>query len=152
MAKLEDALRQKKKAVAKRAAEEIEELKVAARRKLRLDLLFIDNEVDSLTAGDAKGGLKAAKWLLEHAYVKYPPPTFNKRKVAEQVNAARALRFKDATIKALKLLEMRYAPHKNTASEYGAERAVIAEEIAKHAYGLITAVSRGMSQEMVASA
>ena len=34
----------------------------------------------------------------------------------------------------------------------GAERAVMAEEIAKHAFSLASGISRGMSQEMVTSA
>ena len=143
MARLEDALRIKKEEAAKQAARDIEDLKLAARRKLRTQLLLIDNELDELASADAKGIIKASSWLLEHAYSKYPPQAFNSRKIAEEVNAARALRFRDPTIKALRLLQARYAPGKNDTVHVGAERAVLAEEISKHAFSLLSGINRG---------
>ena len=113
----------------------------------------MDHELDALTGASetAKGPpsqMLAAKWLLEHAYTKYPPPSFTKRRAAEEVIRARELRFRDAAMNALKLVQARYAPEKNSVAEFGAEWAVIAEEISKHAFSLCAGISRGTQQEL----
>ena len=46
------------------------------------------------------------------------------------------------------MLQTRYAPDKNDAREYGAEWAVIAEEISKHAFSLCAGIGRGSQQEL----
>ena len=112
----------------------------------------MDAELDALTGASetAKGPpsqMLAAKWLLEHAYTKYPPQSFTKRRAAEEVIRARELRFRDAAMQALKLVQARYAPEKNSVAEFGAEWAVIAEEISKHAFSLCAGISRGAQQE-----
>ena len=52
-------------------------------------------------------------------------------------------------LKGLKLLQSRYAPEKNTVAQYGAEWAVIAEEIAKHAFALQSGMTRGSNQGFI---
>ena len=153
-AKLEEALREKKENAKRRDAQKADVLKREARRKLQKELLFMDHELDALTgtAGGPAGGppsqVLAAKWLLEHAYTKHPPPSFTKRRAAEEAIRARELRFRDAATSALKLMQARYSPNKNTVGEYGAEWAVISEEISKHAFSLCAGISRGSAQEL----
>ena len=153
-AKLEEALRAKQEE-SRKAAQQQDELKKAdARRTLQKELLMMDHEIDarSTRVGDSATGqppsqMLAAKWLLEHAYSRYPPRTFTKRRAAEEVMRARELRFRDATMNELKLMQARYAPDKNTVDEFGAEWAVLAEEIAKHAFSLCSGINRGGTQD-----
>jgi len=154
--KLEEALRQKQERLAKQVAAETEQLKRKARRELRSELLHMDHELDALLAGQASKGappsqLLAAKWLVEYAYTKYPPPYFSKRRASEEARMASELRFRDATITALKVLQVRYGPAKNSAADYGAEWAVIAEEVTKHAFSLTQGISRSSKQESMPS-
>ena len=104
----------------------------------------MDHELDARTDSQ----MLAAKWLLEHVYTKHPPPSFTKRRAAEEVIRARELRFRDAAMNALKLMQARYAPDKNSFAEFGAEWAVLAEEISKHAFSLCSGISRGSQQEL----
>ena len=53
-----------------------------------------------------------------------------------------ALRFKEATTRALKLVQTRYGPEKNSAAEHGAEWAVTAEEVTKRAFALMHGISK----------
>jgi len=145
-ARLEETLRQKQEVAKARAAQQAELARQQARRKLQKELLFMDHELDSLSGGGSH--MLAAKWLLEHVYTRYPPPSFTKRRSAEEVIRARELRFRDATMSALKVLQARYSPDKNTADAFGAEWAVIAEEISKHAFSLCAGVTRGSQQEL----
>lgn len=87
--------------------------------------------------------LAAAKWLLEYAYTKHPPPGLDRRRAEQEVVALRGVHFRENTLTALKVLQARYAPEKNGVLEHGAERAVIAEEIAKHAFSLSVGLKRG---------
>ena len=151
-AKLEEALRQKQEVQRKKEAAKDEVKKKEGRRKMHKELVYMDAELDALTGASetAKGPpsqMLAAKWLLEHAYTKYPPQSFTKRRAAEEVIRARELRFRDAAMQALKLVQARYAPEKNSVAEFGAEWAVIAEEISKHAFSLCAGISRGAQQE-----
>ena len=150
--RLEGALRRKKEAEAQKEEAAAEEAKQEARRRMRKELLVIDNEIDAMTNGSTEGPtshLIASKWLLELAYGKYPPRTFNARRAAQELQQARELRFRDAVLRALKLLQSRYAPEKNTVTQYGAEWAVMAEEIAKHAFALQAGMTRGAKQGLL---
>ena len=148
-ARLDAVLQRKKEAQARKDKVEAEEAKQEARRALRTELLFIDNELDSM-ANAGHGGpsshLIASKWLLELAYSKYPPRTFSAQRAKEELRVVRELRFNDAVLKGLKLLQSRYAPEKNTVAQHGAEWAVIAEEVAKHAFALQAGVNRSAKQ------
>lgn len=146
-ARLESVLRRKQEAKAQKAEADAEEAKREARRALRKELLFIDNKLDSMTnartegpasedAGSSARHVIASKWLLEYSYSKYPPQTFSTRRAKEELRLVRELRFRDAVLNGLKLLQSRYAPEKNTVAQHGAEWAVMAEEIAKHAFAL----------------
>ena len=154
--KLEDILREKNKRLAQQVTEENERLMRDARRKLRPELLHMDNEIDTMLMQPSQGGghaqMQAAKWLLEHAYTKYPPPSFSKRRASQETLAVQDLRFRDSIIQALKVLQARYAPAKNQAADYGAERAVIAEEITKHAFSLAAGVNRSSKSDSMPSA
>ena len=154
-AKLEEALRAKQQKLNEQQTHEFERLKREARRAMHSELAYMDQQIDSLTAGSGpsrRGGVTtqvdAAKWLLDHAYTKYPPPAFSKRRAEEEVLRARELRFRDATVSALKLLQARYAPDKSSGAAASPEWAVIGEEIVKHAYSLSMGISRGSQQEM----
>jgi hypothetical protein len=148
-ARLDAVLQRKREAQARKDEVEAEEAKQEARRALRTELLFIDNELDSM-ANAGHGGpsshLIASKWLLELAYSKYPPRTFSAQRAKEELRVVRELRFNDAVLKGLKLLQSRYAPEKNTVAQHGAEWAVMAEEVAKHAFALQAGVNRSAKQ------
>ena len=158
-ARLESVLRRKKEAQGQKADAEAEQAKQAARRVLRKELLYMDNELDSMTnastegassdAGSSARHLIAAKWMLAYSYSKYPPRSFSARRAKEELQLVRDLRSRDAVLKGLKLLQNRYAPVKNTVAEHGAEWAVVAEEIAKHAFALQTGISRAAKQGAV---
>ena len=155
-ARLESVLRRKKDAKAQRADAEAEEAKQEARRALRKELLFIDNKLDSMTnastegpasdAGSSARHLIASKWLLEYSYSKYPPRTFSTRRAKEELRLVRELRFREAVLKGLKLVQNRYAPEKNMVAQYGAEWAVMAEEIAKYAFALQAGINHVAKQ------
>jgi hypothetical protein len=156
-ARLESVLRRKKDAKAQKADADAEEAKRVARQALRKELLFIDNELDSMTnarnegpasedAGSSARHIIASKWLLEYSYSKYPPQTFSNRRAKEELRLVRELRFREAVLKGLKLLQSRYAPEKNTVAQHGAEWAVMAEEIAKHAFALQAGINRVAKQ------
>ena len=151
--RLEESLRSKREKAAVQTAMKDEGLKAESRCKLRSKLLFIDHELDALASrapeqGSPPSQLIAAKWLLEHAYVQYPPPGFTKRRAEEEAKRARQLRFRDATIAALKVLQGRYAPDKNSVALVGADRAVLADEIVKHAFSIAAGIARGSRQEL----
>ena len=159
-ARLESVLRRKKDAKAQRADADAEKAKREARQALRKELLFIDNELDSMTnartegpasedAGSSARHVIASKWLLEYSYSKYPPQTFSTRRAKEELRLVRELRFREAVLKGLKLLQSRYAPEKNTVAQHGAEWAVMAEEIAKHAFALQAGVNRVAKQGVI---
>ena len=156
-ARLESVLRRKKEAKAQKSDADAEEAKREARQALRKELLFIDNELDSMTnartegpasedAGSSARHVIASKWLLEYSYSKYPPQAFSTRRAKEELRLVRELRFREAVLKGLKLLQSRYAPEKNTVAQHGAEWAVMAEEIAKHAFALQTGISHFAKQ------
>lgn len=148
-ARLESVLLRKKEVQARKDEADAEEAKQEARRALRTELLFIDNELDSMTNRSAEGPsshLIASKWLLELAYSKYPPRTFGAQRAKEELRVVRELRFSDAVLKGLKLLQGRYAPEKNTVAQHGAEWAVMAEEVAKHAFALQAGINRSAKQ------
>ena len=150
--RLEGALRRKKEAKAHKEEAAAEEAKQEARRRMRKQLLLIDSEIDTMTNGSTEGPMShliASKWLLELAYGKYPPRTFNARRAAQELQQARELRFRDAVLRALKLIQSRYTPEKNTVMQYGAEWAVMAEEIAQHAFALQAGMTRGAKQGLV---
>ena len=119
----------------------------------------MDNELDSMTnastegassdAGSSARHLIAAKWMLAYSYSKYPPRYFSARRAKEELQLVRDLRFCDAVLKGLKLLQNRYAPVNKVVAEHGAEWAVVAEEIAKHAFALQTGISRAAKQGAV---
>ena len=155
--RLESVLRRKKEAKAQKSDADAEEAKREARQALRKELLFIDNELDSMTnartegpasedAGSSARHVIASKWLLEYSYSKYPPQAFSTRRAKEELRLVRELRFREAVLKGLKLLQSRYAPEKNTVAQHGAEWAVMAEEIAKHAFALQTGISHFAKQ------
>ena len=151
---LEKIMRRKVEQAAKKAAEEHKGLKLAAKRDLTKELEQIDKQIDVLTSNpvDSMGAwanCAAARWLIEHAYSKYPPPSLSKRRVLEEINAARDLRFREQTINALKLLQVRYAAEKNSPDHVGAKRAVIAEEICKHAFDLASGVIKKKSSHSI---
>jgi hypothetical protein len=151
-ARLESALRRKKEAEEKRVKAQDEDAKQDARRMLRKELLFLDNELDSMTNASTEGPtshLIASKWLLEFAYSKYPPRSFSAQRAKEELRAVRELRFRDAVLKALKLFQSRYSPEKNSVAQFGAEWAVMAEEFAKHAFALQAGMTRGAKQGAV---
>ena len=151
-AKLEMALRHKQERFAKQAAAELDQLKRQARRALRPELLKMDQELERLLRVQSVEGdsyLATAWWLLEYAYTNHPPRSFSKARAEEESRIVRHLRFRDATVRALKLLQARYAPEKNSAQSHGAEWAVLAEEIAKHAFSLTAGVSRSSRQELL---
>lgn len=156
-ARLESVLRRKKEAKAQKSDADAEEAKREARQALRKELLFIDNELDSMTnartegpasedAGSSARHVIASKWLLEYSYSKYPPQAFSTRRAKEELRLVRELRFREAVLKGLKLLQSRYAPEKNTVAQHGAEWAVMAEEVAKHAFALQAGVNRSAKQ------
>ena len=148
-ARLDAVLQRKREAQARKDAIEAEEAKQEARRALRTELQYIDNELDSMANAGHSGPsshLIASKWLLELAYSKYPPRTFSAQRATEELRVVRELRFNDAVLKGLKLLQSRYAPEKNTVAQYGAEWAVMAEEVAKHAFALQAGVNRSAKQ------
>lgn len=148
-ARLDAVLQRKREAQARKDAIEAEEAKQEARRALRSELQYIDNELDSMAHAGHSGPsshLIASKWLLELAYSKYPPRTFSAQRATEELRVVRELRFNDAVLKGLKLLQSRYAPEKNTVAQYGAEWAVMAEEVAKHAFALQAGVNRSAKQ------
>merc|ERR1711965_1152656 len=92
----------------------MEQLKREARKTMITELTFMDQELAALTNQNSAGAfMDAAKWLIEFAYTKYPPPTFSKRRSEEEILRTRELRFRDATNNALKLLQARYAPDKH---------------------------------------
>ena len=157
-AKLEEALRIQKERKSRETNAEHHAQMHVARRKLRSELLVIDREIDGLLAGSAatRGGppsqLLAAQWLVMHAYEHHPPPSLTAHRAQGEVRAARELRFRDATMTALKVLQARYAPAKNSIQDHGADWAVIAEEICKHAFSLQQGLSRSQRQEQLAPA
>lgn len=159
-ARLESVLRRKQEAKAQKADADADEAKREARRALRKELLFIDNKLDSMTnartegpasedAGSSARHVIASKWLLEYSYSKYPPQTFSTRRAKEELRLVRELRFRREVLKGLKLLQSRYAPEKNTVAQHGAEWAVMAEEIAKHAFALQAGINHVAKQGVI---
>ena len=159
-ARLESVLRRKQEAKAQKAEADAEEAKREARRALRKELLFIDNKLDSMTnartegpasedAGSSARHVIASKWLLEYSYSKYPPQTFSTRRAKEELRLVRELRFRNEVLKGLKLLQSRYAPEKNTVAQHGAKWAVMAEEIAKHAFALQAGINHVAKQSAI---
>ena len=148
-ARLESVLLRKKEAQARKDQVVAEEAKQVARRALRMELLFIDNELDTMTNASTSGGptshVIASKWLLEYAYTKYPPRPFSTQRAKEELRVVRELRFRDAVLKGLKLMQSRYSPEKNTVAQFGAEWAVMAEEVAKHAFALQAGINRSVT-------
>ncbi|MBO8631053.1 hypothetical protein INO08_15220, partial [Staphylococcus aureus] len=52
-----------------------------------------------------KEAVGAAKWLVEYAYAHHLPEAVSKRQAAVEVSAARRLRFRAATAKAMRRLQ-----------------------------------------------
>ena len=113
---------------------------------MRDELQALDDEIESRQAAADEAGpaaqLAVGKWFVALVYSRFPPPAFDERRADEEVALANTLRFKEATTRALKLVQTRYGPEKNSAAEHGAEWAVTAEEVTKRAFALMHGISK----------
>ena len=145
-AKLEAVLRSKKEAAQRVRDAAVKAEMEAARDAMRDELQALDDEIESRQAAADEAGpaaqLAVGKWFVALVYSRFPPPAFDERRADEEVALANTLRFKEATTRALKLVQTRYGPEKNSAAEHGAEWAVTAEEVTKSAFALMHGISK----------
>jgi hypothetical protein len=145
-AKLEAVLRSKKEAAQRVRDAAVKAEMEAARDAMRDELQALDDEIESRQAAADEAGpaaqLAVGKWFVALVYSRFPPPAFDERRADEEVALANTLRFKEATTRALKLVQTRYGPEKNSAAEHGAEWAVTAEEVTKRAFALMHGISK----------
>ena len=145
-AKLEAVLRSKKEAAQRVRDAAVQAEMEAARDAMRDELQALDDEIESRQAAADEAGpaaqLAVGKWFVALVYSRFPPPAFDERRADEEVALANTLRFKEATTRALKLVQTRYGPEKNSAAEHGAEWAVTAEEVTKRAFALMHGISK----------
>ena len=145
-AKLEAVLRSKKEAAQRVRDAAVKAEMESARDAMRDELQALDDEIESRQAAADEAGpaaqLAVGKWFVALVYSRFPPPAFDERRADEEVALANTLRFKEATTRALKLVQTRYGPEKNSAAEHGAEWAVTAEEVTKRAFALMHGISK----------